>query len=83
MADLSHKRPEGRDGVVVAFPSGRGESNVWEPWQDERAVARHYGVSTRTIRRWRAAGMPSRSIGGVRRYRLSECEDWHERREPA
>ncbi len=83
VADLSHERPEGRDGVVVALPSRTGESIVWEPWHDERVVARHYGVSTRTVRRWRAAGMPSRSIGGVRRYRLSACELWHERGEPA
>jgi DNA-binding transcriptional MerR regulator len=52
--------------------------NDWEPWLDERAVASHYGVSTRTIRRWRASGMPSRAFGGVRRYRLSECEQWHQ-----
>jgi hypothetical protein len=83
VADLSRVQPEGHGGVVVALPLRAEESIVWEPWLDERAVARHYGVSTRTVRRWRAAGMPSRSIGGARRYRLSECEHWHERREPA
>jgi hypothetical protein len=69
-------------GVVVSMPlrSGAGTS---EPWMSERAVALQFQVSTRTVRRWRAAGMPSRVFGGVRRYRLSDCETWHELREPA
>jgi len=82
MADQSRERPEGI-GVVVSMPSRPDGSGVWEPWLDERALARHYGVSTRTVRRWRAGGMPSRSFGGVRRYRLSECEHWHEAGRPA
>ena len=83
MAERSNERTEGQGGVVVALPRRADGSTVWEPWLDERAIARHFGVSTRTVRRWRVAGMPSRSIGGVRRYRLSACESWHEQREPA
>jgi hypothetical protein len=52
----------------------------WEPWLDDAAVARHYSVSSRTVRRWRAEGMPSRLLGGSRRYKLTEIEAWHERR---
>jgi hypothetical protein len=65
---------------VLALPSRSVGAVRWEPWLAERAIALHYGVSTRTIRRWRIGGMPSRVFGGVRRYRLSECESWHEDR---
>ena len=62
MADGSNERTEDQGGVVVALPLRTDGSALWEPWLDERAIARHYGVSTRTVRRWRAAGMPSRSL---------------------
>lgn len=65
-------------GSIVAFPD-RGAVS-WEPWLTEETLARHYDVSERTIRRWRRRGMPSRMFGGARRYRLSECEGWHEQR---
>ena len=69
-------------GEVVQFPERRDESGrVWEAWVDEDVVSRHFGASTRTVRRWKTAGMPSRLIGGLRRYRLGECEAWHEARE--
>lgn len=51
-----------------------------EPWLNEDAVGRHFGVSTRTVRRWRLQGMPSRMLGGCRRFRLSEVERWHAER---
>ena len=66
--------------TVLAFPARRDGAATWEPWLSERAIARHYAVSARTIRRWRQLGMPSGVFGGARRYRLSECEGWHERR---
>lgn len=50
---------------------------MWEPWVSEIVIARHYNVSARTVRRWRAQGMPSRLLGGSRRFRLSEVESWH------
>jgi hypothetical protein len=53
----------------------RGEQR--ERWVDERVVSRHFGVSTRTVRRWRAMGMPSLLLGGARRYRLGQVERWH------
>jgi hypothetical protein len=68
-------------GLVVAFPGRRAESGeLWEPWVGESVIARHFGVSARTVRRWRGEGMPSRLIGGSRRYRISFAEAWHERR---
>jgi hypothetical protein len=76
--DLSRSR-----AVVIALPGREHGTNGWEPWLDEHAVARHYGVSTRTIRRWRLSGMPSRAFEGTRRYRLSECDRWHEVRNSA
>jgi hypothetical protein len=62
---------------MITFPARRDDGGrLWEPWVDERAVARHFGASERTIRRWRALGMPSRLFAGLRRYRISECEAW-------
>lgn len=69
---------EGGQARVIAFPARRDDAGrQWEAWVDERAVARHFGASARTIRRWRALGMPSRLFAGLRRYRISECEAWH------
>jgi hypothetical protein len=68
----------GERGRVIAFPA-RFDRNgeAWEPWVDERTIARHFNASERTIRRWRTLGMPSRLFEGLRRYRVSECEAWH------
>jgi hypothetical protein len=82
MAGEPHARTEGSVGVVVSMPTRTG-AGTSEPWMSERALALQFEVSTRTVRRWRAAGMPSRVFGGVRRYRLSECDGWHAQREPA
>jgi Helix-turn-helix domain len=65
---------------VFAFPPRRRENEVWEPWVSGAVIARHYNVSTRTVRRWRALGMPSRMVGGARRFRLSDVERWHAER---
>jgi len=63
--------------TVVAFPQARlPDGDRWEPWVDETALARHLGVSTRTLRRWRAAGMPSQRMRGSRRYKVSQAEHW-------
>jgi len=66
---------------VVRF-APRDRDGLWEPWVNEQVVAHHFGVSNRTVRRWRERGMPSRLIGGSRRYRISACESWHDRKEP-
>ena len=66
---------------VISFIPRSRDGLLWEPWVSEEVVARHFGVSDRTVRRWRQEGMPSRLIGGARRYRISACEAWHERRE--
>jgi hypothetical protein len=71
-------------GTVFPFPARYNEHGVrWEPWCDEGAAARHFGVSGATVRRWRKLGMPSRRFGGARRYRLSECDAWHAAQENA
>lgn len=62
---------------VLAFPARTVEGGgLWEPWLDEQTVARHFGVSPRTVRRWRTQGLPSQKWRGVRRFRLSQCEAW-------
>ena len=48
-----------------------------KPWMTGDIIARHHGVSARTVRRWWAQGMPSRMIGSSRRFRLSDVERWH------
>ncbi len=65
---------------VIAFPARRRGGELWEPWVSEAVIARHYDVSERTVRRWRAQGMPSRMLGGWRRFRLSQVESWHAER---
>lgn len=63
--------------AIIPFPRREADGQAWEPWITEPALAHHFGVSTRTVRRWRDDGMPSRLIGGSRRYRISEAETWH------
>lgn len=68
---------DGRAGDVVPFPRRYVDGELWESWVDEHALARHFSVSTRTVRRWRAAGRPSLLVGSQRRYRISLAEEWH------
>lgn len=69
-------------GSVIAFPARFDEhGNAWEPWTSEDAIARHFGVTARTVRKWRLAGMPSRRVEGSRRYRLSQVDQWLAARE--
>jgi predicted DNA-binding transcriptional regulator AlpA len=57
---------------IIAFP--RGGST--EPWISKRALAQHYGRSTRWIELRMREGLPSRMLGGRRAFRLSEVEAW-------
>jgi len=61
---------------VFEFPVRHKDGEVWEPWLTTADLARHFKVSPRTIRRWSTEGMPSRMIGGSRRFRLSQVEVW-------
>jgi phage terminase Nu1 subunit (DNA packaging protein) len=48
-----------------------------EPYIDARQLAAVLGVSTTTIKRMVARGMPSETWGRrTRRFRASECIDW-------
>lgn len=66
-------------GQVLAFPQRQVDGESWEPWVDEKVIAGHFGVSARTVRRWRLAGMPSQLWGASRRFRITDCERWHQR----
>ena len=46
--------------------------------KNERFVARYYGVSLGTVRRWRflKQGPPYRKIGNLVRYAVSDLETW-------
>jgi phage terminase Nu1 subunit (DNA packaging protein) len=61
---------------VVPFRSRDGR----EPWVRASRIAEHFGVSTRTVQRWRAEGAPCLVIGGSVRYRISVVETWWEAR---
>jgi phage terminase Nu1 subunit (DNA packaging protein) len=62
-----------------ALPPGPGE------FVDARRLAAVMGVSTTTIKRWTAAGMPSETWGmkRTRRFRISDVLDWARAREAA
>jgi len=45
-----------------------------EPWRSKQFIASHYGVNVRTVERWMLAGCPSRRVGGVRRFRLTDVD---------
>jgi hypothetical protein len=68
---------------VVRFPERRIDGQLWEAWVKEDQIARHFAVSTRTVRRWRKDGLPSQLVGGSRRYRIGEAEAWHAARDHA
>src|SRR4051812_43528057 len=80
--DVSKRRAcvSGKSAVLLSAESNRAASSgaAREAWVNERAVATYFSVSTRTVRRWRRAGMPSRLFNGARRYRISEVERWHQ-----
>lgn len=42
-----------------------------------RDVAEHFGVSTRTVRRWlKSTDIPHRRIGDTIRFKLPEVDEW-------
>lgn len=65
-------------GQVVRMPARRDSAGgALEPLVKEERIAEHFDATTRTVRRWRLAGMPShKSRNGARRYRVSECDAW-------
>jgi hypothetical protein len=54
-----------------------------EPWLTKKQLARHLGFSTRWVELRLRDGLPSRLIGGRRRFRLSEVERWVDGRQPS
>jgi phage terminase Nu1 subunit (DNA packaging protein) len=73
-----------RHGDLEAVDELRGEV-----WVDVRELARIMGVSVSTVKRWKAAGMPSEDWGmkRTRRYLPSKCMAWarnrpYDEREP-
>lgn len=47
-------------------------------------VAEHFGVSTRTVRRWlKDLGVPHRRVMGVIRFNIAEVDEWATRGQAA
>lgn len=48
-----------------------------EPRVSVEQVARHLGVARDTVYRWREhRGLPAHRVGRLRKFRLSEVDDW-------
>lgn len=49
-----------------------------EPYVSEKQLAKHLGVTPRTIKRWRVIGqpVPGYRVGRAMRYLLSEVDAW-------
>jgi len=47
-----------------------------EPWLSKKQIAAHFGFSTRWVEMRVREGMPSQMIGGHRKFRVIECEQW-------
>lgn len=61
-----------RSHNVVALRPRYGE----EPWVTPQRLADYFGVSTRTVQRWKAEGLPCLERRGVVRFRCSVAESW-------
>ncbi len=59
-------------GTLIQFPT----ATSWEPWVSTDVIARHLGVSTRTLHRYRQAGLPHVRHPSGMRYKLSEVDEW-------
>jgi len=44
----------------------------------KRGLADHYGVSERTIKTWRARGLPGHKVGRDVMFNVRECDRWIE-----
>ena len=65
----AHLRPRPElPGSIITLAS--------EPmWTDQKGIAHHFGVSTRTIDLWRAAGwFPFLKVKGVLRVDIAACQ---------
>lgn len=64
------------DDNVVRLPTPA------EATLDKRALAQHFGVSTRAIEKYTQEGMPKGPLNrhGRRLYSLSACEEWRKQR---
>jgi hypothetical protein len=47
-----------------------------ERWRSKRDLADYYGYSVRWVESMLAQGLPSVRIGGQRRFRFSETDEW-------
>jgi phage terminase Nu1 subunit (DNA packaging protein) len=72
-------------GLATAQASERRPGGAREEFVDARRLAAVMGVSTTTIKRWTAAGMPSETWGmkRTRRFQVSTAIAWARAREAA
>jgi len=70
-ADLSRPKPEKVSKTETEVSSGA--------WVGKATIARHFGVSVRTIEAWLVNGMPcARPSSRMVRFRIADCETWYQ-----
>ena len=60
----------GRHNVV---PLRRRDSG---PWVTPQGLADHFGVSLRTVQRWKAEGLPCLERRSIVRFQVTDAEEW-------
>lgn len=68
--------------VQVPTMDSNGHEIATRPDASVADVAEHFGVSTRTVRRWLKSDdpPPHRRAGSAIRFRLDEVDEWSQRR---
>jgi hypothetical protein len=62
--------------TVAVYPAQAAATVLPLPLLNKQQVARHYGMSPRWVEYQLAKGMPSRMIGGCRRFELDAVDGW-------
>ena len=64
-------------GQLVDLADHRARRGAPEPWCRKAEVAEHFSVSTRTVERWQAGGLPFRKVSrALVLFRIGDCESW-------
>lgn len=62
--------------AFVVYPAQAAPTALPLPLLNKQQVGRHYGMSARWVEYQLVKGMPSRMIGGRRRFELDAVDGW-------